>query len=58
MTTAVSLSLYAASVFFAASVGVTAEQFKNGKSSKSQAIASVVFTLIPFVLAASLQVFG
>lgn len=58
MITAVSIALYAASVFFAATVGVTAEQSKNGKASKPQGLFSVVFTVVPFLLAAILQVFA
>lgn len=58
MITVVSIALYAASVFFAATVGVTAEQFKNGKANKPQGVFGVVFTVAPFLLAAILQVFA
>lgn len=56
MITMVSIALYACSVFFAANVGATAEQFKEGRSSKSQAALSVAFTVLPFLLAVILQV--
>lgn len=58
MITAVSIVLYAASMFFAATVGVTSEQFKNGKAEKTQAAFSVVFTVAQFLLAVILQVFA
>lgn len=58
MITTVSIALYASSVFFAATLGVTTEQHKNGKAEKSQAAFAVTFTVIPFVLAAILQVFA
>lgn len=56
MITVVSIALYASSVFFAATVGVTAEQMKNGKGQKSQAAFAVIFTVAPFLFAAILQV--
>lgn len=58
MITAVSITLYAASVFFAATVGVTAERFKDGKAGKPEAAYSVALTAVPFILAAILQVFA
>lgn len=58
MITVVSIALYALSVFFAASLGVTTEQNRNGNAEKSSAALSVTLTVIPFVLAAVLQVFA
>lgn len=56
MITAVSIALYGCSLFFAATVGVTAAQFKNNKADKSQGRFAVFFTVAPFLLAAILQV--
>ena len=57
MITAVSISLYGCSLFFAATVGVTAAQFKkDDKANISQGRFAVLFTVAPFLLAAILQV--
>jgi dolichol kinase len=59
MITAVSIALYGCSLFFAATVGVTAAQFKkNDEANKSQGRFAVFFTVTPFLLAAILQVFS
>ncbi|NTF54896.1 hypothetical protein G6L12_08310 [Agrobacterium rhizogenes] len=58
MITAVSIALYACSVFFAATVGVTAEQFRNDKADKTQGKFAVFFTVAPFLMASILQVFS
>ncbi|MGZ2449638.1 hypothetical protein ACVIRO_002392 [Rhizobium ruizarguesonis] len=59
MITAVSIALYAAAAFFAAVLGVTAEQFKNGvDKKKADSRFALALSAMSFLMAAALQVFA
>lgn len=58
MITAVSIALYVASAFFAAVLGVTAEQFKNGADKKVDGRFALALSAMSFLMAAALQVFA
>lgn len=58
MITAVSISLYALSVFFSSGLGATSQKFKIGEDWRSEAALGIALTAIPFALAVILQVFA